>query len=292
MNNDQLVGSFNFTVDFNWLTNFVRSLWSEGSFRRALSILEELEIPKKESYEIIRGNLKMIQDPNGKKGIDGMTLNDNWSPDLTLCDKGRYPDPDELYLIERNRDDYAKKYIDQCATEAHVLLIDLDNALKNGDGYRIEAIEDRLNSFPDEIYDIMAISKNDYFNHIDKVNYLFREKEIADKKLDEYIIHQKELDTKKLPDVDINFDFLYGWLLPNGDYYPCAWMDHIWLAEKLGKNEKDIENFGWIKITKSGIGYESEQVPTQKQLDGLLIWCNKHDKNDWWNEFNSKFNEG
>ena len=67
-------------------------------------MLDDLGIPKYESFEIIRGNLKMVQNPDGITGIDGQTSKDNWKPKLENCDRSRYPDPNDLEKIENNRE--------------------------------------------------------------------------------------------------------------------------------------------------------------------------------------------
>jgi hypothetical protein len=274
-----------FTTDFNWLTDFIRSLWSEGSFRRALDVLNDLGIPQHESFEIIRGNLKMIQDPDGVKGIDGQTAKDNWKPNLALCDHSRYPDPDELYAIEKERDIYAKKYIDQCVTQLNELLKDMSIALERGVGKDLSQYYDLINTFPDNAFEIAGIKKNDYFSMLDKIKSLYIQQEREGKKLEEYVDHQIELDSKELPEVDSEFKFLYGWLLPDGKFYPCDWLDHIWLASKLGKSEEEAENSGWIKFTQSGIWHVAKDKPTQRQIDAVFSWCNNHERMDYWNKF-------
>lgn len=278
-----------FTVDFDWLTDFVRSLWAEGSFRRALSVLEDMGIPEYESFEIIRGNLKMTQDPNGEKGIDGITAKDNWKPCLPNCELQRYPDPKELESIEKNRDKYAKIYIDQCVTEIYTMLQELNQAIETGKGMLIGNVEEKLFYYPDEAFQIVGINKNSYQEHLDKAELLYKIREKQEIKLEEYIQHQLELDKKSLPEIDVNLESLYGWLLPDGKFYPCNWQDHIWLAGKLGKSEKQAEYEGWIKFTKSGIYYLAQEKPTQKQMDVVFEWCNKHDEVETWKKFYSEY---
>jgi hypothetical protein len=278
-----------FTVNFNWLTDFVRSLWAEGSFRKALTILEDMGIPQHESFEIIRGNLKMLQNPKGEKGIDGITAKDNWKPNLPNCELQRYPDPEELASIERDRDKYAKIYINQCVSEIYAVLSELHSAIETGNGMLIGNAEEKLLTYPDEAFSIVGIDKNSYEEHTYKAELLHNAKIQKEIEVEEYVQHQLELDKKPLPAIDTTLESIYGWLLPTGDFYPCEWQDHIWLAGKLGKSEHQAEYEGWIKFTKSGIYYLAVDMPTQKQIDMIFEWCKKHDELKAWDKFKSTY---
>lgn len=58
----------------------------------------------------------------------------------------------------------------------------------------------------------------------------------------------------------------FGWLSPEGRFYRCEWMEHIWLARALGSSEVELENKGWIKIEK-GEAFIPDKAATQRQLD-------------------------
>ena len=46
-------------------------------------------------------------------------------------------------------------------------------------------------------------------------------------------------------------DSLYGWLSPSGEWFPCKYYDHLALATRyLGKKEEELEDTGWIKVSK------------------------------------------
>lgn len=67
---------------------------------------------------------------------------------------------------------------------------------------------------------------------------------------------------------------------PDGKFYACLTrMEHIWLAKQFGKTEKEAEEAGWIKINlglMNDINILHFKKPTQKQLDTLFDWCQKH----------------
>jgi len=56
-------------------------------------------------------------------------------------------------------------------------------------------------------------------------------------------------------------------------------MEHVWLASQFSLSEKAAEQAGWIKINH-GLLNETNilhfEPPTQKQLDTLFDWCQKH----------------
>jgi hypothetical protein len=68
----------------------------------------------------------------------------------------------------------------------------------------------------------------------------------------------------------------YGWLSPEGDWFPCKYYDHSQLAERyLGYSEEELERKGWVKITagmlpgeKLSILYQSIKI-TDKQRVAL-----------------------
>jgi hypothetical protein len=70
-----------------------------------------------------------------------------------------------------------------------------------------------------------------------------------------------------------------GWLLPDGKYYGCGYMEHIGLATRLlegklpeGRDaEKFAEDIGWVKITKhlTGTAALASKTPTKRQLTKL-----------------------
>jgi hypothetical protein len=80
-----------------------------------------------------------------------------------------------------------------------------------------------------------------------------------------------------------------GWLLPDGKYYGCGSMEHIGLAESLLEHigsamtkttnaELVAESFGWVKISRSMMGFYvgCKKKPTKKQLNKLWDYSVLH----------------
>lgn len=99
--------------------------------------------------------------------------------------------------------------------------------------------------------------------------------------VDIYLAHQRQLERMPKPKPESSLKSEDGWIIPDGKFYPCRYMEHIWLADKIaGVEEKDAEKRGWIKISNAiGMGlhiYKGDREPTQRQLNTLFDWCEKH----------------
>ena len=68
-----------------------------------------------------------------------------------------------------------------------------------------------------------------------------------------------------------------GWLAPNGDFYPCAVFDHVWVAEDIVDKLYVITNdryhpddvllsAGWVQITRSLLGTKEQNIFWEKFL--------------------------
>lgn len=82
------------------------------------------------------------------------------------------------------------------------------------------------------------------------------------------------------PEYEITSDC--GWLSPDGKFYRCAYMEHISLAIRLGRDEVRLEKLGWIKVQENKFwgdllcdGGERAKV-TQKQRDLVFDYCTKN----------------
>lgn len=95
-----------------------------------------------------------------------------------------------------------------------------------------------------------------------------------------YIAAQIAMEEKSCPPPDTKLEARDGWILPDGKFYPCGYMEHIWLADKLGKSEPEAEKLGWVKIHHALDGglyiTINEKRFTQKQQNTLFDWCQKH----------------
>jgi hypothetical protein len=102
----------------------------------------------------------------------------------------------------------------------------------------------------------------------------------------------KELDEP--PERCTKLESKHGYILPNGDFYPCGFMKHAMLAARilkhvLDRNPEDIadeeklaDNMGWIRIQTSTLMDVTHiaipKRPTQKQQNTLWDWCQKHNE--------------
>ena len=80
---------------------------------------------------------------------------------------------------------------------------------------------------------------------------------------------------------DKNLEAESGWVTPDGKFYACLTpMEHVWLALQFGNTERQAERSGWIKIVKDITAqihiFPGEIEATQKQIDTISDWCEKH----------------
>jgi hypothetical protein len=133
---------------------------------------------------------------------------------------------------------------------------------------QVQELEDKLNKRASRISELyqgvkfdMRSTKNAQLKSIDK--YIQRSEEIRD--MDGRLGSYK--------------DSTSGYLLPNGNYYPCPEMGHIYLIEILEENEvftkpesepesSDyyVEKLGWIKISQKRI-FTLNYKFTDQQMD-------------------------
>lgn len=74
-----------FRVDFSGMTERCREFWAEGKYEHAYKVLEEgFNLSRDQATSVIKGEMKLADDPDGHPGIDGMLLSDSWKP----CDSG------------------------------------------------------------------------------------------------------------------------------------------------------------------------------------------------------------
>lgn len=295
-----MLGKTYFRVDFEGLTRMVREYWAEGSYTLATSILTDSGIPINVAHDIIRGKLKMIQDPEGKPGVDGAIDDDNWSPDESYSYMGKYPDPDWFRLIHR----YGTEGLKDLRYAAEWAVTAMNNSTYSLDKIRILK---EVKHVPEEIYeyfkipDPSTIHTGDLYtgdlyepeivrlNTIDmsytEAASLLREDRlrnnimIGSPDVDTFIKQQLEFDNVDKLEPDKSFSKPLGWILPDGKFYSCEYMQHNVLADALANFNRDQANAaGWVEITHPlnqprnyQILYGAKEL-TQKQLDTLFDW--------------------
>lgn len=234
-----------FTVDPDGITRLIRDMWAEGSYEKALNVLGSMAcgvvIPQGIQYDIIRGK-KKFANYNGDPDQFCIIV-DNWKPR-----DGDYPDPEPSKLAA-----FLKKRADEeFKVEATTTGFDF-TAMKRFGGY--DTIE--------QMNQALLIQRN-----ISKIDPL----------ADMHSREERERNGKPKPDTEL--ESKAGWILPNGKFYACLTaMEHVWLASQFGKTEKQAEDAGWIKINHGLLNDTNIlhfKPPTQKQLNTLFDWCEKH----------------
>lgn len=265
-----LIGKVHFTINFDWLTDYIRSLWSEGSYTLALATLESCEIEGAEARRIIMGQRRMAQDPDGEIGVAGMVIDDTWTPDLSACWLGYYPDPRDtthFKTIER----YGAKYLEDKKSEILILINALAETTYYFDKVRIY---EQLEVIPDEVYSFLG------FKRPERVQKTFRNPVGFNIDLDSYLSRQLEMDKTTKESLHPQPHARTGIMSPDGDLYACKYNEHRWLIELLGLGSQDeAELAGWIVFSYSLMAVNELIVifgperPTPKQIDALMEWA-------------------
>lgn len=268
-----------FSIDGEWLTDFIRQGWSEGRYEWAFKALEYSGCSQEYHYDILRGNLKMV-------GVNEMRLEkDDWKPDLASCHRGTYPDPTEIAKLAETAEEYKRLYFERLRMEYYAMKQRWDEEpISRGD------FELYIRTFPEEFIETLPPADVDmWLISWDKKTDTNPIRNIAEKaeeaialgvpSVDEFVEHQRALDEKEQPKPDRQYISNHGWILPNGDFYPCGYMEHIWLVGTFDKTEQQAENEGWIKVGQSvALGWyiyrgREDKPITQAQIDSVNAWC-------------------
>ena len=153
----------------------------------------------------------------------------------------------------------------------------------HGNALSVEAV---IGSFRSQIHDLKARERT----LLD--SWREEEAEKERERLEEELETQKELqeervaqmqeeadraEPRKPPKYKRSITGQSGWLSPKGKFYPCGYMEHISMAGRLGKNELDLEERGWVKIQNGTAfrpgGLRHDLPATQRQIDLLFDWC-------------------
>lgn len=258
----KVVGTVHFTVDFDGMTDRIREFWAEGKYALAVQACTEgFGLTREQAAQVINGRKRLAQDPNGRKGCDGILLDDTWSPrdaHFTFYPEGSCP----VSAAECQRLFKENQQLREELEFAGLRYNDRENELQfELTKIRARVIEARLNLRPGG----------------------------AQTTLESFVAAQSELDTRPTPKPDKTYESHWGWVLPDGKFYPCKnMMEHIWLADRLGKDERAAEASGWVKITKGigGIYIISQWKPSQAQINTVFDWSRKsearsHVFEDW-----------
>lgn len=74
-------GTMHFTVDFDGMTLRVREFWAERKYAYAVKVLVDgFNQTEENALLILAGKKRMADHPEGRKGIDGTLIDDEWNP--------------------------------------------------------------------------------------------------------------------------------------------------------------------------------------------------------------------
>jgi hypothetical protein len=109
----------------------------------------------------------------------------------------------------------------------------------------------------------------------------------AEEKVDEILQTPKKVE----PDTANITSYHNGWISPEGEFYGCSWQEHRWLAGKIveqgivaemdGNDDYTLEVNNWMKLQNqefvliTGYRFSDFKLPTQKQIDLIINFCNK-----------------
>jgi len=270
--------TLHFSIDFKWLTDHVRQLWSEGRYQLALDTLCDSGCPEGYHKAILRGTIKMA-------GInEGYIEKDNWKPDLSICHRGTYPDPDRLPVIAQQGEEYREKYFDMLEMEYNSLVYEWG---RTTNGPKLSDLAYTVcTTFPEEFIETLSEDQKRMWKlahrEASSPTLLLDTSLIIG--LDEFVERERKLDEAETPEPDDDYQSRHGWILPNGDFYPCEYWAHDWLADCLGRTVIEAEDRGWVRVGHSCIdgkariarGKNFNGLHPQPQLDATWTWCQLH----------------
>ena len=291
-----------FSIEGEWLTDFIRQGWSEGRYEWTMETLKYSGCPREYHNDVLRGKLKMV-------GVNELRLEaDDWHPDLSDCHLGTYPDPDDIFAMASDGENYKKLYFQR-------LSMDYYTTKQRWDMYRLDRadLQYYIRTFPEEF--VLTLPERDReMWMVSTGKEEFRYGDIAEQlqdnalevaklgmqvpTVDEFIERERMLEEKEQPRPDRSCSSNWGWILPNGDFYPCLYWEHDWLVGTFDKTVGQAENEGWIRVGYSQVvgpyvNRGNDRPITQGQIDSVNVWCLEHEldipewvkENDDWYEW-------
>lgn len=83
-----------------------------------------------------------------------------------------------------------------------------------------------------------------------------------------------------------------GWLSPRGHFHLCRAFGHSYLERELKRNDEDMLNEGWIKITANAIFHRTWKcVMSKAQQSKLFDWAEATKNMKRYNEFMKEYEE-
>lgn len=264
-----------FKVNFDGMNDLLRDNWGAGKFRWCYDFIASMGLTKAQGEAVVRGKLRMTQDPDGVDGVDGMLVEDDYDPGRR---NSYYLDPDDLPRLS----EMGFKAEEEVPRLQDLAISMIKRLQREGspNGVTIRDLDYLLRTFPAE-----ALERNDVYLVAGDSAYA----DIGLPTLDEFIEAQLKLDTKELPKPDPDCESANGLITPDGKFYPCDWMEHSWLESALFTMfPAKIATWQLISVfqsqlNKDTLGYsiaytpaEARYNPTDRQLETLMLWCAKH----------------
>jgi hypothetical protein len=247
------VETVTFVVDGPWLTNLVRSLWAaEGEPVKALEVLRSAFPTMSESQRIAicTGTKKLEGTSRDPKGIGFVDDNATEVHGCKLSLAALIERLDQTDEMDRWKDALQMAIGDVERVASHNGMIRIPRRrvrdYRNGKISAADITHERV-EFPTLLYNR---AKN----------------------------QPTEDDEPEPPEPQYSINHPMGWLSPDGRFYQCGYMEHLYLIERLGFDDQAAEKAGWIKINgdRPYSRYHIDGTgarPTQRQIDLIFDWC-------------------
>lgn len=269
--------TLHFSVSGDYVTNMVRELWADSNHEKALNILETIEgLTEEQRYDILEGKLKL-------GGINDLTLEED---DATEIYGMPLLSVKEMFIRERQKLEKEQERVRDHLAVAAIINGDRDAYVICGSPWgRLEAPNHVAGPCNRGFWGCL-IPWDDFEERFPELvhrakNWLESESKIKER----YTLPSKPKEEKPVvfdkPELG-NYKSPCGWLLPNGDYYPCMYGHHLYTLSCLDKDEKDVEKT-WIKVQRSITGsvdlvfyFCQLKKVTQRQMDFIWDYCQHH----------------
>lgn len=294
MSGRKQIGTAHFTITGEFMTNHARELWQEYKFSKVWSLLDCLiGITREQQEAILLGKKKLIGENNVELVDDDWTPPDGYASFKEAAERGEH-----WRELQERRDNEAEEYAHRewwptrGSTNASLKyfahlegLVGVTRAKQLADAAMQRHSE---NSMMSRIEDEEKETKPRRPTRLEMANHAAKMRmEMAG--MDVSILKDPigMLDRGKnlTPKLCSDMSSESGWLLLDGKYYGCGYMEHIGLAETLlarktrpGNAEEVGEKLGWVKIAKGllGLNIVCQKRPTQKQFTKIWDYCQFH----------------
>jgi len=271
-----------FVITGEFLTDHSRNMWIEGKPDRGISTLVDgLEgITQDQAIQICTGKAKLIGDSH--RGMDIVPDNETEHHGINLLTLSQMLEK-QRKALENKTDEYNDLNSPGVYIASPWGLIEVPSRIKYklADG-KISWDDSFFDDYRTE-YDLSGTNKDNYATKC-SINDSIQENE-----------SKVETDDEEPPKPDSSLSALNAWVDRKGKFYPCQYYaKHMYVAELLGYEERQLEKLGWMKISDSkdfaAMQYEGrhdfmlgDKPATQAQKNTCYAWAEKHGRKvpDW-----------